>query len=53
MKTLAQLCRIIRIQYRFEVEVLSVVSSLIGITMGVNVYFAIGSLVGLLSAIAP
>jgi len=42
----------IRIRYRFEVGVLGVVSCLIGITMGVNVYFAIGSLVGLLSAIS-
>ena len=53
MKALGATMRDIRVQYLLEAGVLGVVSSLIGITMGVTVSFAIGSLAGLPSAITP
>ena len=45
--------RDIRIQYLLEAGVLGVVSSLIGIALGVTVSMVIGSLAGLPSAITP
>jgi putative ABC transport system permease protein len=53
MKALGATMRDIRVQYLLEAGVLGVVSSLIGITLGVTVSFAIGSLAGLPSAITP
>ena len=53
MKALGATMRDIRIQYLLEAGVLGVVSSLIGITLGVTVSMAIGSLAGLPSAITP
>lgn len=53
MKALGATMRDIRIQYLLEAGVLGVVSSIIGITLGVFVSFLIGSLAGLPSAITP
>jgi len=53
MKALGATMRDIRVQYLLEAGVLGVVSSLIGITLGVTVSFAIGILAGLPSAITP
>jgi putative ABC transport system permease protein len=53
MKALGATMRDIRVQYLLEAGVLGVVSSLIGITLGVTVSTAIGSLAGLPSAITP
>jgi putative ABC transport system permease protein len=53
MKALGATMRDIRVQYLLEAGVLGVVSSLIGITLGVIVSFAIGSLASLPSAITP
>ena len=53
MKALGATMRDIRVQYLLEAGVLGVVSSLIGITLGVIVSIAIGSLAGLPSAITP
>jgi putative ABC transport system permease protein len=51
MKALGATMRDIRVQYLLEAGVLGIVSSIIGITLGVIVSFAIGSLAGLPSAI--
>jgi putative ABC transport system permease protein len=53
MKALGATMRDIRIQYLLEAGVLGVVSSLIGIALGVTVSMVIGSLAGLPSAITP
>jgi putative ABC transport system permease protein len=53
MKALGATMRDIRVQYLLEAGVLGIVSSIIGITLGVIVSFAIGSLAGLPSAITP
>jgi putative ABC transport system permease protein len=53
MKALGATMRDIRVQYLLEAGVLGVVSSLIGIALGVTVSMAIGSLAGLPSAITP
>lgn len=53
MKALGATMRDIRLQYLLEAGVLGVVSSIIGITLGVLVSLAIGSLGGLPSAITP
>jgi putative ABC transport system permease protein len=53
MKALGATMRDIRVQYLLEAGVLGIVSSLIGITLGVIVSFAIGLLAGLPSAITP
>jgi putative ABC transport system permease protein len=53
MKALGATMRDIRLQYLLEAGVLGVVSSLIGITLGVAVSLLIGSLAGLPSAITP
>ncbi|MGD0951135.1 MAG: FtsX-like permease family protein, partial [Methanotrichaceae archaeon] len=53
MKALGATMRDIRIQYLLEAGVLGVVSSLIGIVLGVTVSMVIGSLAGLPSAITP
>lgn len=53
MKALGASMRDIRLQYLFEAGVLGIVSSLIGIALGVLVSFSIGSLAGLPSAITP
>jgi putative ABC transport system permease protein len=51
MKALGATTRDIRMQYLLEAGVLGVVSSVIGIVMGVTVSYLIGSLAGLPSAI--
>lgn len=51
MKALGATTRDIRIQYLLEAGLLGVVSSIIGIMLGIAVSFAIGSLAGLPSAI--
>ncbi|MCX8206541.1 MAG: ABC transporter permease [Methanothrix sp.] len=51
MKALGATTRDIRIQYLLEAGLLGVVSSVIGIVLGIVVSFAIGSLAGLPSAI--
>jgi putative ABC transport system permease protein len=51
MKALGATTRDIKIQYLLEAGVLGAVSSIIGITSGVIVSYAIGSLAGLPSAI--
>ncbi len=53
LKALGATMRDIRMQYLLEAGVLGVVSSIIGIALGVTVSFAIGSLAGLPSAITP
>ncbi len=53
MKALGATMRDIRIQYLLEAGVLGIVSSILGITLGVIVSFLIGSLAGLPSAITP
>jgi putative ABC transport system permease protein len=53
MKALGATMRDIRVQYLLEAGVLGVVSSLIGLALGVVVSLAIGSLGGLPSAITP
>ena len=53
MKALGATMRDIRMQYLLEAGVLGVVSSVIGIVMGVIISFAIGTLAGLPSAITP
>lgn len=53
MKALGATMRDIRVQYILEAGVLGVVSSLIGISLGVLVSLTIGSLAGLPSAITP
>ena len=53
MKALGATMRDIRMQYLLEAGVLGVVSSVIGIALGVLVSLAIGSLAGLPSAITP
>jgi putative ABC transport system permease protein len=53
MKALGATMRVIRLQYLLEAGVLGIISSLIGIALGVVVSFAIGSLAGLPSAITP
>jgi putative ABC transport system permease protein len=53
MKALGATMRDIRVQYLLEAGVLGVVSSLIGIALGVTVSMVIGSLAGLPSAITP
>ena len=53
MKALGATMRDIRVQYLLEAGVLGIVSSLIGISLGVTVSMAIGSLAGLPSAITP
>jgi len=53
LKALGATMRDIRMQYLLEAGVLGVVSSIIGIALGVMVSFAIGSLAGLPSAITP
>lgn len=53
MKALGATMRDIRLQYLLEAGVLGIVSSIIGITLGVVVSFLIGSLAGLPSAITP
>ena len=53
MKALGATMKDIRVQYLLEAGVLGVVSSIIGIVMGVLVSLAIGSLAGLPSAITP
>jgi len=53
LKALGATMRDIRMQYLLEAGVLGVVSSIIGIALGVIVSFAIGSLAGLPSAITP
>lgn len=51
MKALGATTRDIRIQYLLEAGLLGVVSSIIGIVLGIVISFAIGSLAGLPSAI--
>ncbi|MEM0499281.1 MAG: ABC transporter permease [Methanothrix sp.] len=51
MKALGATTRDIRIQYLLEAGMLGVVSSIIGIVLGIVISFAIGSLAGLPSAI--
>ena len=53
MKALGATRRDIRVQYLLEAGVLGIVSGIIGITLGVLVSLAIGSLAGLPSAITP
>jgi putative ABC transport system permease protein len=53
MKALGATMRDIRVQYLLEAGVLGIVSSLIGIALGVIISLAIGSLGGLPSAITP
>jgi putative ABC transport system permease protein len=53
MKALGATMRDIRLQYLLEAGVLGIVSSLIGIILGVVIALAIGSLGGLPSAITP
>ncbi len=53
MKALGETMRDIRMQYLLEAGVLGVVSSIIGIVIGVIASYAIGSLAGLPSAITP
>lgn len=53
MKALGATMRDIRLQYLLEAGVLGIVSSILGITLGVIVSFLIGSLAGLPSAITP
>ncbi len=53
MKALGATVRDIRVQYLLEAGVLGVVSSIIGITLGVLISLTIGSLGGLPSAITP
>lgn len=53
MKALGATMLDIRMQYLLEAGVLGVVSSIIGIALGVIVSFAIGSIAGLPSAITP
>jgi putative ABC transport system permease protein len=53
MKALGATMRDIRIQYLLEAGVLGIVSSIIGIALGIAVSMAIGSLAGLPSAITP
>ncbi len=53
MKALGATMRDIRTQYLLEAGVLGIVSSIIGITLGVLISLAIGSLGGLPSAITP
>jgi putative ABC transport system permease protein len=53
LKALGATMRDIRMQYLLEAGVLGVVSSIIGIALGVIISFAIGSLAGLPSAITP
>jgi putative ABC transport system permease protein len=53
LKALGATMRDIRMQYLLEAGVLGVVSSIIGIALGVTVSIAIGSLAGLPSAITP
>jgi putative ABC transport system permease protein len=53
MKALGATMRDIRLQYLLEAGVLGILSSLIGMTLGVVIALAIGSLGGLPSAITP
>jgi putative ABC transport system permease protein len=53
MKALGATMRDIRIQYLLEAGVLGIVSSIIGIALGIAVSMAIGSLAGLPSSITP
>jgi putative ABC transport system permease protein len=53
MKSLGATMRDIQMQYLMEAGVLGMVSSVIGITLGVLVSFLIGSLAGLPSSITP
>ena len=53
MKALGATTRDIRTQYLLEAGVLGVVSSILGIVIGVIISYAIGSLAGLPSAITP
>jgi putative ABC transport system permease protein len=53
MKALGATTRDIRMQYLLEAGVLGVVSSIIGIALGVGVSLGIGALAGLPSAITP
>ena len=53
LKALGATVKDIREQYLLEASVLGVVSSIIGIVMGVLVSYLIGSLAGLPSAITP
>jgi len=53
LKALGATTRDIRMQYLLEAGVLGMVSSIIGIALGVIISYAIGSLAGLPSAITP
>lgn len=53
MKALGATMRDIRLQYLLEAGVLGIVSSLIGILLGIAVSFAIGSIAGLPSTVTP
>ena len=53
MKALGATMRDIRVQYLLEAGVLGIVSSIVGIALGVIISLAIGSLAGLPSAITP
>jgi putative ABC transport system permease protein len=53
MKALGATMRDIRLEYLLEAGVLGIVSSVLGIALGVAVSFLIGSLAGLPSAITP
>jgi len=53
MKALGATTRDIRSQYLLEAGVLGIVSSIVGIALGVAISYAIGSLAGLPSAITP
>jgi putative ABC transport system permease protein len=53
MKALGATMRDIRLEYLLEAGVLGIVSSVLGITLGVAVSFLIGALAGLPSAITP
>lgn len=53
MKALGATMRDIRLQYLLEAGVLGIISSIIGIALGITVSAAIGTLAGLPSAITP